>query len=55
VQVVTVQQSMTVEEFARAYPGPVPVATVALVNNVDPGDRFAAGSLAKRIVGDPLP
>jgi hypothetical protein len=39
----------------RAYPGPVPVATVALVNNVDPGDRFAAGSLAKRIVGDPLP
>ena len=47
--------SMTVEEFARANPGPVPVATVALVNNVDPGDRFAAGSLAKRIVGDPLP
>ena len=54
-QVVTVPRSMTVEEFARAYPGPVPVATVALVNNVDPGDRFAAGSLAKRIVGDPLP
>lgn len=55
VQVVTVPRSMTVEEFARAYPGPVPVATVALVNNVDTGDRFAAGSLAKRIVGDPLP
>jgi len=55
VQVVTVPRSMTVEEFVRAYPGPVPVATVALVNNVDPGDRFAAGSLAKRIVGDPLP
>lgn len=55
VQIVTVRQSMTVEEFARAYPGPVPVATVALVNNMDPGDRFAAGSLAKRIVGDPLP
>ncbi len=55
VQVVTVPRSMTVEEFARAYPGPVPVATVALVNNADPGDRLAAGSLAKRIVGDPLP
>jgi predicted Zn-dependent protease len=55
VQVVTVQQSMTVEEFVRRNPGPVPVATVALLNNVGPGDRFAAGSLAKRIVGDPLP
>lgn len=55
VQVVTVPRSMTVEEFVRTYPGPVPVATVALVNNVDPGDRFAAGSLAKRIVGDPRP
>ena len=55
VQVVTVPRSMTVEEFARAYPGPVPVATVALVNNIDPGDRFPAGALAKRIVGDPLP
>lgn len=55
VQVVTVPRTMTVEEFARAYPGPVPVATVALVNNVDPTDRFAGGSLAKRIVGDPLP
>ncbi|MGE5142419.1 MAG: peptidase M48, partial [Acidobacteriota bacterium] len=54
-QVVTVPRSMTVEEFARTYPGPVPVATVALVNNVDVTDRFAAGSLAKRIVGDPLP
>jgi hypothetical protein len=30
-------------------------ATVALVNNMDLGDRFAAASLAKRIVGDPLP
>jgi predicted Zn-dependent protease len=55
VQVVTVPRSMTVEEFARAYPGPVPMATVALVNNVDPGERFAAGALAKRIVGEPLP
>jgi len=55
VQVVTVPRTMTVEEFARTYPGPVPVATVALVNNVDPTYRFAAGSLAKRIVGDPLP
>jgi len=54
-QVVTVPRSMTVEEFAQAYPGPVPVATVALVNNVDVTDRFAAGSLAKRIVGAPLP
>jgi len=55
VQVITVPQRMTVEEFAHRYPGPVPVTTVALVNNVDAGARFEAGTLAKRIVGDPLP
>jgi hypothetical protein len=28
---------------------------VALVNNVDADARFPAGSLAKRVVGQPLP
>jgi predicted Zn-dependent protease len=54
VQVVTLTQSATVAEFAQRYPGPVPVATTALVNNVDPDSRMGAG-LVKRIVGQPLP
>lgn len=55
VQLVSLPQAMTVEDFARHYPGPVPAATTALVNNVDAGSRFGAGTLVKRVTGQPLP
>ncbi len=55
VQVVTIPQGMTIEDFGRRYPGPVPVATVALVNNVAAATRFSSGTLLKRVVGQPLP
>jgi predicted Zn-dependent protease len=54
VQVVSIPQSMTVDDFVRRYPGPAPAAVTALVNNVDPASRLSAG-LVKRIVGEPLP
>jgi predicted Zn-dependent protease len=54
-QLVNLPQAMTLEDFARRYPAPVPPATTALVNNVDAGTRFRSGSLVKRIVGQPLP
>ena len=54
-QVVTLSQGMTFEEFVRRYPGPAPATATALVNNVDADARFSAGALRKRIVGQPLP
>jgi predicted Zn-dependent protease len=54
-QVVTLSQGMTLEEFVRRYPGPAPADATALVNNVDANARFSAGALRKRIVGQPLP
>jgi predicted Zn-dependent protease len=54
-QVVTLTQGMTLEEFVRRYPSPAPAAATALVNNVDADARFSAGALRKRIVGQPLP
>ncbi len=55
VQVVPITQAMTIDAFVQRYPGPTPAATIALVNNVDAGTRFASGTLLKRIVGQPLP
>lgn len=55
VTVVTLPRAMTVAEFAAAYPGPVGVKELALLNNVDEGARFAAGERVKRVVGDRLP
>ncbi len=55
VDVVAIPQAMTIDDFERRYPGPTPVATIALVNNVDPGTQFRSGTLLKRIVGQPLP
>lgn len=55
VDVVSLPQAMTIEDFAQRNPGPVPPATIALVNNVDAGTRFGSGTLVKRIVGQPLP
>ncbi|MGH7567815.1 MAG: M48 family metalloprotease [Gemmatimonadales bacterium] len=56
---VALTRSMSLEEFAQRYPSAVPSATLALLNNVEPGGgegaRFAAGDLVKRVVGKPLP
>jgi len=54
-QIVTLGQSLNLEEFVRRYPGPAPAATTALVNNVGAAARFPSGALVKRIVGQPLP
>lgn len=55
VTVVTLPRAMTVAELVAAYPGPVGVKELALLNNVDEGARFAAGARVKRVVGDRLP
>jgi predicted Zn-dependent protease len=55
VTVVTLPRAMTLTEFAAAYPGPVTLAELARLNNVDEGARFAAGDRVKRVVGERLP
>ncbi len=52
---VALPRALSLDEFAQRYPSTVPPATLALLNNVEPGARFDAGDLVKRVVGKPLP
>lgn len=53
--VVTVPSSMSLEEFSRRYPSTVDMETLAIINQADPGTRFAAGTEVKRVVGGEVP
>lgn len=55
VTVVTLPRAMTLEQFAAAFPGPITIAELARLNNVNEGARFAVGDRVKRVIGDPLP
>jgi hypothetical protein len=49
------ERSLSIEEFAQAYPGPVSAEELAILNQIEPGQRYAAGVAAKRVVGKKLP
>lgn len=51
IEIVRLERAMTIEEFARAYPGPLDAARLALINGVEPGERLEAGRLMKRVTG----
>jgi predicted Zn-dependent protease len=52
VELVKVDREMTVTEFNKQHPSTIPVERVAVVNGLDtPGDRIAAGTTFKRIIG----
>lgn len=55
IDLVTPSRSLSIEDFARAYPGPVSAADLALINQIPPGGRYRAGVTVKRVVGRPLP
>jgi predicted Zn-dependent protease len=55
VDIVKPERSLSIEEFAQAYPGPVSAEELAILNQVEPGQRYAAGVAAKRVVGKELP
>jgi predicted Zn-dependent protease len=55
VDVVSLQSSMTLEEFARRYPSNTDVRTLAIINQADGNTRFPAGAEVKRVVGGELP
>jgi predicted Zn-dependent protease len=50
-KVVRLKKAMTLEEFAKAYPSTVDLATLALINHVELGARLEANTLVKRVVG----
>jgi predicted Zn-dependent protease len=51
VDLVEIDRSMTLRQFAERYPSAVPIDELALVNQVEPGTTLRAGQLVKRIVG----
>lgn len=50
IQTVTIDQAMTLQEFARRYPSAIPVEKVALINHADLDTRFERGAVLKRVV-----
>jgi predicted Zn-dependent protease len=55
VDVVSLSQPMTLDEFARRYPSTVDMETLAIINQADTNTRFPAGAEVKRVVGGELP
>ncbi len=55
IDLVKPERSLSIEEFAKAYPGPVPAEELAILNQIEPGQRYAAGVPAKRVIGRKLP
>lgn len=51
IEIVTLPRAMSMEEFARAYPSPLPTERLALLNGVGTGDTLPAGRQVKRVVG----
>jgi len=55
VDVVSLPQPMTLEEFAHRYPSTVDMETLGIINQADSNTRFPAGAEVKRVVGGELP
>jgi predicted Zn-dependent protease len=53
-QIVTPTRDLSIEEFAQTYPGPADAQELAIMNQIDPGQRYPAGKPAKRVVGQKL-
>jgi predicted Zn-dependent protease len=49
-RIVTLDQDMTLQEFYQKYPSVVPVETVAMINQVNTGDRLSKGQRVKQVV-----
>ena len=54
-KLVTTSGPMTVAEFYRRYPSPVPVEEIARLNRMGVDDAIPSGTRMKHVVGDPLP
>jgi hypothetical protein len=47
---VRLPSSLNLEQFVARYPSTVPAETIALINQIGPGQRFAQGQRVKRVI-----
>ncbi|HVG62440.1 MAG TPA: M48 family metalloprotease [Hyalangium sp.] len=53
IELVTLDQAMTLEQFQTRHPSTIPLAELALINGAQPGDTLPAGRIVKRVTGGP--
>ncbi len=51
IEVIVPSNDMKLAEFMKRYPSTVPESTIAVINQLQPGDTFRAGRQAKRVTG----
>ncbi len=51
IDLVVPRSDMTLAQFMKRYPSTVPESTIAIINQLQPGDTFKAGRPAKRVTG----
>jgi predicted Zn-dependent protease len=51
--IIELPQAMTLEAFNQRYPSSIPIETLSILNQVQLGTRMPAGTLVKRVVGEP--
>jgi predicted Zn-dependent protease len=49
-KIVTLPQDMTLQEFNQKYPSVVPIETIALINQVNAGDKLTKGQKVKQVI-----
>lgn len=54
IRIVKLDRSMTMQQFADKYPGPVSVDKLSLINRVEPATELKAGDLVKNVVGEKI-
>jgi predicted Zn-dependent protease len=55
IELVTLDQPMTLEQLQARSPSTIPLAELALINGVQPGETLPAGRIVKRVTGGPPP
>lgn len=55
IRIVTLTEPMTIVDFNKKFPSPVPLATLMLINRCDENTRFVKGNKIKNVVGEILP
>lgn len=53
IELVTLDQAMTLAQFQSRSPSTIPLEELALINGVKPADTLPAGRLVKRVTGGP--
>ncbi|UCG89056.1 MAG: M48 family metalloprotease [Gemmatimonadota bacterium] len=51
--IIELPQAMTIEAFSQRYPSGISVEQLSILNQVELGSRMRAGTLVKRVVGEP--